>query len=341
MTGEGDGAPAGPPPIPAPRTALFLHEAGSLHDTGWGHPEHQGRLRKLASIVGKDMLDLHGRVEALEPRSATLRELERVHPAPYLEAIRERVAEASQEGRVLEFAPETPVSEGSWDAVTGSAGAVLDAVEGVADGRFRTAFVAARPPGHHASADQAMGFCLVNHVAVGARHLQATGRAARVAIVDWDVHHGNGTQEIFYDDPSVFYLSLHQSPFYPGTGAAAERGSGPGTGATLNVPLPAGTDGPAFRAALDRALTLAAERFVPDFVLVSAGFDGLAADPLGGFLLEPADYHALTGRVLAWAEEACEGRVVAVLEGGYDPPSTAQAALATLRALAGLPAPPG
>jgi len=320
-------------------TGFWMHAAASLHDTGWGHPEHQGRLRTLASAVGKDLLTLHGHVEALEPRSATLGEVERVHPGHYLARIQDRVAEAEREGRVLEFAPETPVSAASWEAMAGSAGAAIEAVEAVSDGRFRTGFAATRPPGHHASEDRAMGFCLVNHVAVAARHLQATGRASRVAIVDWDVHHGNGTQDIFYDDPSVYYLSLHQAPLFPGTGSAAERGAGAGEGTTRNVPLPAGTDGPTLAGALDHALEAASAEFTPDFILVSAGFDALAGDPLGGFRLEPSDFHVLTARVLHWADAACSGRVVAVLEGGYDPRRTGQATVATLRALARLPDP--
>ncbi len=340
MTDPGAASPGGAPPDPAPpRTAFLMAEAGPLHDTGWGHPEHQGRLRGLASAVGKDMLAIHGIVEALEPRDATGTELERVHPRAYLDGIRRRAAEAEAEDRVLPFAPETPVSPATWAAVTGSAGAACRGVELVADGGFETAFVAARPPGHHASADEAMGFCLVNHVAVAARHLQATGRARRVAIVDWDVHHGNGTEAIFRDDPTVYYLSLHQAPFYPGTGAAGDRGSGPGEGATRNVPLPAGTDGPAFADAFHRALAAAEAEFEPDFILVSAGYDALAGDPLGGMRLEPGDFHALAERVLAWADRACRGRVVAVLEGGYEPRRTGAAVVATIRALARLEAP--
>jgi acetoin utilization deacetylase AcuC-like enzyme len=322
-----------------PVTGFYMHAAAPLHDTGWGHPEHQGRLRTLASAVGKDLLTLHGHVEALEPRAATLAELARVHARDYLSSIRDRVREAEHEGRVLEFAPETPVSDATWEAILGSSGAAIEAVESVANRRFRTAFVATRPPGHHATADTGMGFCLVNHVAVAARHLQATGRARRIAIVDWDVHHGNGTQELFYDDPSVYYLSVHQAPFFPGTGSADERGAGPGEGATRNVPLPAGTDGPALAAALEAALAAAAAEFTPDFVLVSAGFDALAGDPLGGFRLEPADFHLLTRLVLAWADATCEGQVVALLEGGYDPRRTGHATVATLRALARLPVP--
>jgi acetoin utilization deacetylase AcuC-like enzyme len=341
VTGAG-GAEAGASPpsgrawTPALRTAFRMHEAGPLHDTGWGHPEHQGRLRRIASAVGKELPLFLDRVDVLDARLATLGELTRVHDRDYLAALRERVAEAEARGTILEFGPETPVSSASWEAAAGSSGAVIQAVEDVADGRYRNAFVATRPPGHHASADQAMGFCLVNHVAVGARHLQATGRAARVAIVDWDVHHGNGTQELFYDDPSVYYLSLHQAPWFPGTGASTERGAGPGEGTTRNVPLPAGTDGAAFREALDRALGAAAGEFRPDFVLVSAGYDALAQDPLGQMELEPSDFEALTRSVMAWAESVCSGRVTVVLEGGYEPGRTGLAAVATLKALAGI-----
>ncbi len=329
--------PGGGEPLAA---AFFMHEAGPLHDTGWNHPEHQGRLRSLASQVGKDLFALHGHVEALEPRSATLEELARVHPLPYLETIRDRAQEAELAERVLEFAPETPVSGATWEAVCGSSGAVLEGVEGVLSGRFRTAFAATRPPGHHASTRQAMGFCLVNHVAVGARHAQAWGGASRVAIVDWDVHHGNGTQAIFEDDPGVYLLSLHQAPLFPGTGGVGERGRGAGAGTVRNVPLPAGLEGPAYLAALDQALEGAAAEFDPDLILVSAGYDALAGDPLGGMGLEPDDFHALMTRVLAWADAACGGRVVAVLEGGYHPRRTGEAAVSTLRALARL-APPG
>ncbi len=317
-------------------TGFYLHPAAALHDTGWDHPEHQGRLRTLASTVGKDLLALFGRVEQFEAREADLDELLRVHPAAHLERLRETVERAQAEGRVVEFAPETPVSDASWEAVMGSAGALLDAVERVADGRLRNAFVAARPPGHHAGADYAMGFCPVNHVAVAARYLQATGRARRVAIVDWDVHHGNGTQDIFYHDPDVYFLSLHQAPFYPGTGGAEERGAGSGEGTTLNVPLPAGTDGTGYQRAFDAALTRVEEVFAPDFILVSAGYDALAGDPLGGMLLEPEDFHSLTERVMAWGERVCGGRVVCTLEGGYEPKRTGLAVVATVRALAGV-----
>jgi acetoin utilization deacetylase AcuC-like enzyme len=319
---------------------FLMHEAAPLHDAGWGHPEHQGRLRALASAVAKDLLALHGHVEMIEPPMATLEALLRVHPEAYLGAIRTRSEEAEARGESLPFAPDTVVSGATWDAVLGSAGGAILAAERVADGAFSSAFVATRPPGHHAYATEAMGFCLVNHVAVVARHLQATGRAERVAIVDWDVHHGNGTQAIFEDDPTVFFLSLHQAPpFYPGSGYAHEVGTGAGEGMTRNVPLPPGTDGRTFAAALEAALTEAASVFQPDVVLISAGYDALAADPLGGMNLEPNDYYTLTKMVLAWAEAQAHGRVVALLEGGYAPIPTGAAVVATLRALAGLPAP--
>ncbi len=324
----------------APRpTGFFLHPAAALHDTGWGHPEHQGRLRTLASTVGRDLLTLNGRVDQLEARDATLVELSRVHDPEYLEGIRSRSEEAADAGTVLEFAPETPLSGESWNALIGSAGALLQGVEWIVEGRIRNAFAASRPPGHHASRASAMGFCPVNHVAVAARHLQAEGGGPKIAIVDWDVHHGNGTQDIFYDDPSVYYLSLHQAPFFPGTGGAEERGGGRGEGTTRNIPLPAGTASAEYLVRFDQGLNQAEAEFDPDFILVSAGYDGLAGDPLGGFLLQPADYHALTLRVMAWADRACHGRVAASLEGGYDPGRTGAAVVATLRALAGLPFP--
>jgi len=318
-------------------TGFFLHEAAPLHDTGWGHPEHQGRLPALAGTIGKDLPALHGRVEHFEGRPALRDELLRVHPAPYLDHIVAACAEARREGTRVLVGEEAPVSGASLEAILGSAGAALDAGERVCDGQLRNAFVATRPPGHHASAERAMGFCIVNHVAVLARHLQATGRAERVAIVDWDVHHGNGTQDVFWSDPTVFFLSLHQSPHYPGTGAATETGAGPGRGTTHNVPIAAGTAGDDYRALLDEALTLVEDSFQPDAILISSGFDALAGDPLGGLLLEPEDFAEMTRRVMSWADRICGGKVIALLEGGYDPPRTALAAGGVLRALAGVP----
>lgn len=318
--------------IPPP-TGFLLHSASALHDTGWGHPEHQGRLRSLASTIGKDLLALHGHVVQVAPREATTQELELVHTPEHIERVRAVIEASRKEDAPLELNGDTVVSGASWDAAVGSVGAVITAVEGVVDGELSNAFVAARPPGHHATPSQAMGFCLFNSVAIAARWLQARGRAARVLIIDWDVHHGNGTQDAFYDDGTVFYLSLHQSPHYPGTGAVGDRGTGEGTGWTLNVPLPAGTTQDAYRVEFRDALDTAWKTADPDFVIISAGFDAMAGDPLGDMLLEPEDFHGLTRAVL---ERAGDIGVVAVLEGGYDPKRTAQGALAVVRALARL-----
>jgi acetoin utilization deacetylase AcuC-like enzyme len=320
----------------APTTAFLLHEAASLHDTGWGHPEHQGRLRALSSTVGRDMMALHGRVEQIPAEEASLDDLLRVHTPEHVQRVREAVGAARTADGPVALDEDTRVSEASWDGAMGSLGASITAAGAVAEGRYRNAFVATRPPGHHATPDRAMGFCLFNHVAATARWLQARGHARRVLIVDWDVHHGNGTQAVFWTDPSVFFLSLQLYPHWPGSGAADEAGEGEGAGATLNVPLPAGTAGEEYLAAFTGALDAALARFDPDFILVSSGFDALAGDPLGGLALEPSDFHRLTRVLMDRAASRCQGRLVALLEGGYDPRRTGLAAVAVIRALAGI-----
>ena len=318
-----------------PTTAFLLHPASPLHDTGWGHPEHQGRLPALASTVGRDMLALHGRVEQVAPGEVDPSLLLRVHDAGQVEAVRTAVAAASEKGAVVALTPDTMVSAASWDAALGSVAAAVTAAGAVARGEHANAFVATRPPGHHATPYRSMGFCLFNTVAVTACWLQDEGLARRVLIVDWDVHHGNGTQAAFWEDPDVFYLSLHQAPHYPGTGAAAERGAGAGEGTTLNVPVPEGLAAAAYRDRYEAALDQAFAGFAPDFVLVSAGFDCLAGDPLGGQRLEPDDLHAMTRSLLARAAD-CGGRIVACLEGGYVPDRLGAGAVSVVRALAGV-----
>ena len=322
---------------------FLLHPDAPLHDTGWGHPEHQGRLRALASAVGRDLLALHESVVQVEPGQVTEEDLLRVHTPEYLALIRTAVERAEKEGTPISLDADTMVSGASWDAATGSTAALLTATGQVADGALASAFVATRPPGHHATPDRAMGFCLINHVAVAARWLQGTGRAERVMIVDWDVHHGNGTQDTFYADGTVFYLSLHQSPHYPGTGAASEKGAGEGTGWTLNVPLPAATSAGDYSQRFSEALSQGLEICRPDFILISAGLDVMAGDPLGGMLLGPEDLHSLTQEVMAGAgadgvraDDAHRVGVVAALEGGYDPARTGLGAAAVIRALAGI-----
>jgi acetoin utilization deacetylase AcuC-like enzyme len=285
------------------------------------------------------MLTLHGKVHQMEARSATEDEILRVHTGDHLEGVQAAVDRAMAEERSVPIDSDTRVSEASWDAAVGSSGAVLAAVDGVNQGFVKNAFVATRPPGHHATPDKAMGFCLFNHVAVAARYVQDQGIGRRVLIVDWDVHHGNGTQDVFFSDPDVFYLSLHQSPHFPGTGRADEVGIGEGEGATMNVPLPPGTAREEYRDRFHAAIEEVRGRFSPDFVFVSSGFDVLAGDPLGGQDVEPQDLFEFTGAVMSLAEESAGGKVVALLEGGYVPERVGAGSVAVLRALAGLDVP--
>jgi acetoin utilization deacetylase AcuC-like enzyme len=313
--------------------ALVTHEHCGLHDTGWGHPEHMGRLPAIVKAIYRDTPALLDHVLQHEARPATEAQLTRVHTAAHVELVRAAVAEARRTGELIRLDADTVASPASWDAALAAAGCAVDAVDLVLAGRAHHALALSRPPGHHATADRAMGFCLFNNVAVAARAAQAEHGVERVLIIDWDVHHGNGTQDIFYADPRVFYLSLHLEGHYPGTGAAAERGSGAGVGWNLNLPLAAGTPAEDYRAVFDAALAAALDVSAPQLVLVSAGGDCLAGDPLGGLLLEPEDLYAMTRAVI----DGSDAPVVAVLEGGYAPARTGAGKVAILRALAGIP----
>ncbi|HEX7089035.1 MAG TPA: histone deacetylase [Longimicrobiales bacterium] len=318
-------------------TALVLHPACALHDTGWGHPEHQGRLPAIVNAIERDTPALLHVVLQREAEPASVADLLRVHTRAHVERVEAAAERAAREGEPVLLDADTVVSAASWEAALGAAGCAITGAELVLRGEAHTAFALSRPPGHHASADRAMGFCLFNNVAIAARRVQAEWGIERVLIVDWDVHHGNGTQEIFYEDPTVYYLSFHLADHYPGTGAAAERGAGPGLGTTRNVPLPHGLPAGDYRGAFAAALAAALEEFEPGFVFVSAGFDCLAGDPLGGLSLEPADLHALTRLLIERTRASARGRVVAVLEGGYAPARLGAGAVSVLRALAGLP----
>ena len=308
-------------------TGLVLAEGYRDHDPGPGHPESPQRY--AAVLAALEHSGLRQRCVAIAPRPASDEELLRCHSRHYIDTVHRDVAY----GQAWLSTGDTALSEHSEDAARLAAGGVIAAVEAVLAGTVRNAFAVVRPPGHHAEASRGMGFCLYNNVAVAARHAQAVHGLERLLIVDWDVHHGNGTAAIFRRDPSVLYFSTHQWPLYPGTGTASDRGDGPGEGTTINCPLPAGSDGEAVIGALREQLLPAAERFRPQLVLVSAGFDARAGDPLADFLLSDADFSRLTEEVMALADRHCQGRLVSSLEGGYDLAGLASACTAHVAAL--------
>ncbi|BDG02121.1 histone deacetylase family protein [Anaeromyxobacter oryzae] len=321
----------------SPRLLLVTHPDCLGHDTGHDHPESVARLAAIEDALARDP-DLRGEgIRREEAPPASLEDLLRVHTPALVDRLR-ALSDAAAESGVHTFVePETPVSGASFRAAVAAAGCAILAAERVARGEARAAFALARPPGHHAAADRAGGYCLLNNVAIAARSLQAHGLARRILVVDWDVHHGDGTQAIFWEDPTVHLLSLHLFPHYPHTGAEDERGAGSGLGATRNVPVPPGTAAVEYRRRFAEALDATLREARPDVVLVSAGFDLLAGDPQGGLALEPADLHALTTVLLSRAAAAGCTRVAAVLEGGYVPARVAAGVLAVARALAGLP----
>jgi acetoin utilization deacetylase AcuC-like enzyme len=321
---------------PTAPTALVTHRDCGRHDTGWGHPEHMGRLPAIVQALYRDTPALLDVVLQHEADPATDAQLLRVHTPALIETVRSAAAEAGRTGELVRIEADTIVSPASWDAAVGAVGCAVDAVSMVMAGRARTAFALCRPPGHHATRERAMGFCLFNNVAVAARAAQAEHGIERILVIDWDVHHGNGTQDIFYDDPRVHYVSFHIDGHYPGTGAATETGTGAGAHCTLNVPLPPGTGPAEYHRVFEDTLDTMFAACDPQLVIVSAGYDCLAGDPLGGMLLEPADMHTLTRSVMHRAAGGAEGRVVIALEGGYAPQRVGQGVRATVRGLAGL-----
>lgn len=293
------------------------------HDTGAWHPERSERLVAVSQGIAR--AGLADALVTFEPRPATALEIERVHPGRYLLALHERGAAG---GGQLD--PDTFMSEGSYDAALLAAGAGLDAIARLDAGEGDAAFCAVRPPGHHATPTRPMGFCLVNNIAVAAAAL--ADRGERVLIVDYDAHHGNGTQDAFYADPRVVYVSLHEYPLYPGTGALDETGRGAGLGTTVNVPLPAGASGDVYRAAFDEIVAPLAAAFDPTWLLISAGFDAHRADPLTGLGLTAGDFADLTSALCSLVPA---GRRLLFLEGGYDLEGLAHSAAATLATLVG------
>ncbi|OYY11119.1 MAG: acetoin utilization protein [Rhizobiales bacterium 35-68-8] len=304
-------------------TLLITHPSGLLHLTPPGHPERVDRLRALDRIFEQE------KFAALLRESAPAGQREdiiRVHPEDFVDAM----AEASPTEGLVRIDSDTIMSPGSWEAVTRAVGGACYAVDEVVARKVDNAFVCTRPPGHHCETRRPMGFCLLNQVAIAARHAQAAHGIERVAIIDFDVHHGNGTQEIFWADPSVMYASTHQMPLYPGTGAVSENGA---LNTIVNAPLRSGDGGDAFREAMESRIIPRLEAFAPELVLISAGFDAHKNDPLGSLRLIDTDFGWVTRRLMEIADKTAGGRVVSVLEGGYDLDGLATSAAAHVTAL--------
>jgi acetoin utilization deacetylase AcuC-like enzyme len=295
------------------KTAVVHHPIYKKHDTGPGHPETPLRYEAVMEALTGDE-QLWSSIKEITSEKASKGTVQAAHTPQHFK----RVEEAYAAG-FTHLDADTVVSMQSFDASLYAAGGACTAVDAVMQGEAENAFVAVRPPGHHASRENAMGFCLFNNVAVAVKRAQNQYKDIdRVAIIDWDVHHGNGTQGIFYDDPSVYFFSMHQYPWYPGTGSRGETGHGRGLGSTLNIPVRAETSADEQKRMFESAIEDMAKKFRPDLIMISAGFDGHLYDPLGQLRLEDSDFTAMTSVVKQWAAEVCNGRVVSCLEGGYN-----------------------
>lgn len=309
------------------KTAFIYHPDYLNHDTGPKHPERPDRLR--ASLAALQQSDVWEQLHHIDPIPATVEQIAYAHKPGYSEHIRQS-CEAE-----IPLTYDTPVGHESYDIALLSTGGVLCAAEAVATKKVKNAFAMVRPPGHHATPGQSMGFCLFNNIAVTARYLQREHGVGKVAIVDWDVHHGNGTQDIFYEDASVFFFSIHQSPLYPGTGSRYEQGSGKARGTTLNVPMPPGSGDSEYIAVFEDVLIPALHGFSPEFILISAGFDAHFLDPLAHIDLTAEGFAKLTDLVLDVAEEIASGNVVSALEGGYSLKGVSESIVAHVERLVG------
>jgi len=308
-------------------TVLLIDPILREHLVGRDHPERPERFD--AVVQGLQEAGLLERLGRVDPRAATEDELLLCHTPPYLRQSKHDVLH----GNGFLSTGDTDVTPNSWEIAARAAGGVLNAVDAVVSGEARNAFCAVRPPGHHANAGRGMGFCLFNTVAIAARYAQRKYGIGRVLIVDWDVHHGNGTQDIFYSDPSVFFFSTHQWPLYPGTGRADETGDGDAEGTTRNFPFPAGSGRKEVLGAAQNSLEPLMKRFRPELVLISAGFDSRTGDLLGRFTLTDSDFTDLTRTAMGIADQYAGGRVVSMLEGGYYLPGLALASAAHVQAL--------
>jgi acetoin utilization deacetylase AcuC-like enzyme len=311
------------------RTGIVADPRAKEHDTGPGHPEQPARFAAVMNRL--EWTGVFRDLTRLESRRATDDEIALVHRRPYIELVEREVAQ----GRHHLSTGDTDICEKSAECARIAAGSVLSAVDNVFSRCVSNAVCVVRPPGHHASAATGMGFCLFNNIAIGARYAQRRHSAERVLIADWDVHHGNGTQDIFYEDGSVLFFSTHQSPWYPGTGDAWERGEGAGFGKTINCPFAAGAGREEIVGAFQEQLLPAAREFHPDLIMISAGFDSRVGDPLGYFLLTDRDFAELTRMMMELAAECCDSRLVSVLEGGYSLEGLAYATESHVRSLLG------
>lgn len=293
------------------KTGFVYLEEFLRHETGIGHPERPDRLRHLLSSLKES--ETFASLIQIRGRAGELSWIEQIHSRTYIDAVQS----ACQRGPSY-LDSDTVVCEDSFNVAVLAVGAVAVACDAVISGEVDNAFCAVRPPGHHAERSRAMGFCLFNNVAVAAKYLQNHHTLKRVCIIDWDVHHGNGTQNAFYDDPTVFYISIHQHPLFPGTGSAGERGKGHGEGTTLNFPSTPGMGDEEYLSLFKNQIVPAVRDFQPDFILISAGFDAHRDDPLANMRVTEAGFGQMTESSKALAEECCQGRLVSLLEGGYD-----------------------
>jgi acetoin utilization deacetylase AcuC-like enzyme len=325
-------------------TGFVCHELYMWHNTGnWAqvfpsgltiqpgthaeNPETKRRFRNLVEVSG--LLD---HLVQIKPRAATVAELARVHTSEHIAHIK-RLSDAGG-GDASQL---TPLGAGSYEIALLAAGGAIAAGEAVASGAVETAYALIRPPGHHARPDLGMGFCLFANASIAIRHLQATGQVSRIAVVDWDVHHGNGTQAVFYEDPSVLTISLHQDNLFPAdSGSLAENGAGAGDGYNINVPLPPGSGVGAYRTAFERVVLPALHRFAPDMIVVASGFDASGVDPLGRMMLSSAAYREMTHMLRATAKTLCKGRILMTHEGGYSEMYAPYCGLAVLEELSGI-----